>query len=140
MKTTPIDAIAESLSTDRLSRRTALGRLGRGGAAAAALTVAGGGVHRVAAADLLVQHGDDTGETGSTGAGHAADVVVQSSPHDDLPEVAAESTGRLRRLSDYDRGLWLETEDQWVSLRGEVFDVRAYGAVGDGVTDDCDDF
>jgi hypothetical protein len=42
----------------------------------------------------------------------------------------------LRLLTDYDRSLWLDRGDQWVGLTGEIFDVKAFGAVADGVTDD----
>ncbi len=128
------DALTKALAPGRLSRRTALRRIGRGGVAATALTALGVGSHRTIATD--------TQENGSTccpdpSADHGpSDLVVPAVTREALPPVSPETSGRLRRLTDEDRSLWLETEQQWLSLRGEVFDVRAYGAAGDGLTDD----
>ncbi|MDP9368288.1 MAG: glycoside hydrolase family 55 protein, partial [Chloroflexota bacterium] len=71
---------------------------------------------------------------------NSGDVVVPPVTREALPPAEPATSGRLRRLTDEDRGLWLQTEQQWLSLRGEVFDVRAYGALGDGVTDDWEAF
>ena len=110
---------------DGLSRRSALRRIGGGGLAAASMTALGVGTHRALAQEANVDASTSTG-----------DVIVPTTSRDDLPEAEASGVGRLRHLSDYDRSVWLQAEESWVSLRGEVFDVRAFGATGDGVTDD----
>lgn len=138
MATPPLDGLAMSITSGRLSRRSALGRLGRGGIVATALTALSGQARHVAADDASEDQPAD--ETHSTSGVDSGDVIVPAAAHDDLPAFSPETTGRLRRLSDYDRGLWLETNDQWLSLRGEMFDVRAYGATGDGASDDWDAF
>jgi hypothetical protein len=44
--------------------------------------------------------------------------------------------GRLARRTDGVRGLWMDSGQQWVSVVGEVIDVKDFGAVGDGAADD----
>jgi hypothetical protein len=51
---------------------------------------------------------------------------------------AAGSAGRLARVTDDVRGLWMDQGAQWFSLSGEVINVKEYGARGDGVADDTD--
>lgn len=48
----------------------------------------------------------------------------------------AGSTGRLAAVTDSVRGLWLDSGAVWASVNGRVADVRLFGAVGDGTTDD----
>jgi hypothetical protein len=46
------------------------------------------------------------------------------------------NAGRVIMLSDYNRGLWLDTGTLFVSLDGEIFNIKNFGAVADsGVTD-----
>lgn len=120
------DDLTDAGSTDRLSRRFALRRLGQGGLAATAASVLG--------ADAALA-GDSSNSSGGAQAG-GTDLAVPSSTRGALPAAEHPSSGQLRRLTDYDRNLWLETDGQWMSLSGEVFDVRAFGAIGDGTTDD----
>jgi len=49
---------------------------------------------------------------------------------------AAGISGRLARVTDDVRGLWMDQGSQWFSLSGEVVNVKEFGAKGDGVTDD----
>ena len=134
---------ASGLTTRSLDRRTILRQIGGAGAAGAiAVTI---GTPRDAAAyqDAGAQE-PSMGETGQTGedsdAGEglaiAEDLFVPSAERADLTESSAQTAGRLRRLVDDDRGLWLDTGEGWISLGGHVFDVRAFGARGDGETDD----
>lgn len=44
--------------------------------------------------------------------------------------------GRLVMLTDYDRGLWKDTGTQFVSVEGEVFNLKQFGAKGDNIADD----
>ena len=44
--------------------------------------------------------------------------------------------GRLRRLTDRARGVWMATGTAWFSLAGEIVNVKEFGAVGDGIIDD----
>ncbi|MFY9586677.1 MAG: glycosyl hydrolase family 28-related protein [Actinomycetota bacterium] len=48
---------------------------------------------------------------------------------------AAGTAGRLARVTDGIRGVWIDTGTQWHSITGHA-DVRDFGAVGDGVADD----
>lgn len=55
-----------------------------------------------------------------------------------LPACSAATAGRLAKLTNSDRGLWMDTGAAWVSVSGmRCVDVTAFGAVGDGVTDDA---
>ncbi|MGE5619050.1 MAG: glycosyl hydrolase family 28-related protein [Sphingomonadaceae bacterium] len=49
---------------------------------------------------------------------------------------AAGTAGRLARVTDTTRGVWMDTGYQWVSLSGQTVNAREFGAKGDGVTDD----
>lgn len=105
-----LDSLTKALASGRLSRRTALRRISRGGVAATALTALGVGSHRAFA--------DDTQENASACCPDSdlTDVVVPATTREGLPPVAPETAGRLRRLTDSDRGLWLETEAQWLKI------------------------
>src|SRR3990167_4479200 len=48
---------------------------------------------------------------------------------------AAGTAGRLARVTDNIRGLWIDTGTQWKSITGHA-DVKDFGAKGDNVTDD----
>jgi hypothetical protein len=128
------EAIAAETGAPVLSRRSALVRLGQGGLAAAVVGVAGHTTRVQAAAPCPVCGMDQECKC------EERDLTVRSTTLANLPEVTEETTGRLRLLTDYDRGLWIEAPQQWVSLRGHTFDVRAFGAVGDGETDDWSAF
>lgn len=43
-----------------------------------------------------------------------------------------DSAGTFALLTDYNRGLWQKTANNWISVNGRVFDVTAFGAKGDG--------
>ena len=133
---------APGLTARSLDRRTVLRQIGGAGAAGAiAVTMA---TPRGAAAyqDTGAEEPStgEAGDTGATDAGEglatAEDLFVPSAERADLSESSAQTAGRIRRLVDDDRGLWLDTGEGWTSLSGHVFDVRAFGARGDGETDD----
>ena len=44
--------------------------------------------------------------------------------------------GRLARVSDDVRGMWMDTGSQWFGIAGETVNVRDVGARGDGATND----
>ena len=48
---------------------------------------------------------------------------------------AAGTAGKLARLSDTNRGVWMDNGTQWSPINA-VFNVRDFGATGDGTTDD----
>lgn len=50
----------------------------------------------------------------------------------------AGTSGRLRRLTDDDQGLWFDNGLSWLPTGGPCFDLRRFGAKGDGVTDDSE--
>jgi hypothetical protein len=49
---------------------------------------------------------------------------------------ASGTTGRLAQLTDYTKDLWVDTGTQWRSVGGEVFNVKDFGAKGNGTIDD----
>ena len=131
-------ALGKVFAPERLSRRSALRGLGTGGLAAAAL--AGGvsvGQSRLASAQ------DDNGGCCNDCCREdegAQDLILPEATQTTLPGLAPDTAGRVRRLVDYDRGVWLDTGERWVGLTGEVFNVQSFGALGDGATDDWDAF
>jgi len=50
---------------------------------------------------------------------------------------AASRNGRLARVTDSTRGLWMDMGSQWFPLNGGVVNVQDFGATGDGTTDDA---
>src|SRR5882724_5493314 len=48
---------------------------------------------------------------------------------------AAGTAGSLLHVLDSERGLWLDTGTQWVSLPDKIYDAKTFGAKGDGQTD-----
>lgn len=120
----------------RLSRRGALGQLGGVGAAALAGVAAGAApapaVAQAGGDDLGGQRGGDAGEAPAM----ADDLVAPAATLAELPAPGEGPAGGLRHLTDGDRNLWLDTGSGRRSVGGYVFDVRAFGAVGDGATDD----
>jgi hypothetical protein len=125
--------IVDRTAPARLSRRGALVRLGRGGAVVGAVGMGAVPAAGSAAARLADGAPDKTADCGCEPETAAP---VAAATRAKLPEVAVETAGRLRYLTDDDRSLWLDNGLNWFSLGGEVFDVRAFGAAGDGVTDD----
>jgi hypothetical protein len=67
---------------------------------------------------------------------NAAEVVLDSTPQAGLP--AAGIAGRLSHVSDASRGVWLDTGSNWTSVSAETFNVKQFGAKGDGVADDIE--
>ena len=133
----PLESAA-SITTSSMDRRAILRRLGGAGATGAlAATLGAPGVHHARAQD---QPADQTGGGAETDAGEGPaaveDLVIPSAERADLVESNDQTAGRIRRLVDDDRGIWLDTGEGWTSLGGHVFDVRAFGARGDGETDD----
>lgn len=53
-----------------------------------------------------------------------------------IPTAAATDVGALALLTDQNRSLVVDTGTQWSFPNGDVYNVRDFGAVGDGVTDD----
>jgi len=49
---------------------------------------------------------------------------------------AAGAAGSLRKVTDDARGVWMDTGAQWIQLAGGVANIRDFGALGDGTTDD----
>lgn len=62
------------------------------------------------------------------------EVVVPTYTLGTLP--APGRAGRLARLADGARGLWMDTGSSWVSISSETVNVREFGARGDGRADD----
>lgn len=130
-----LDRLAAAIGHRPLSRRRALRRLGRAGVA----SVVAGPV--LGTSVTLAQSADNDGDNvvpRDAGEAQAASEELVA-PQASLEELQSPNTvppGALRWLTDYDRSLWLNTEFGWSSLEGHVFDVRRFGAVGDGVTDD----
>lgn len=54
----------------------------------------------------------------------------------DFPPASGPNAGALVRRTDGPRGLWMDQGTQFYSVEGEVVNVKALGAKGDGVTDD----
>jgi len=119
---------------ERLSRRMTLGRIGGAGAAALA-GVVGGGQALAQPAETGATAERVPGDAGEA-PGSAEPLVAPAAALAELPLAAGAPAGELRHLTDNDRGLWLNTGDGWRSVGGYRFDVRAFGAVGDGETDD----
>ena len=61
-------------------------------------------------------------------------VILEQFAFASLP--APGTAGRLVRLTDRNRGLWIDTGTQWHAIDAEVYNVRDFGAVGDNTTDD----
>src|SRR4051794_4889194 len=73
---------------------------------------------------------DEQGDTPSDGdAGErpeaAEELVVPEATRADLTDSDSSTAGRIVRLTDDDRSIWLDTGEGWVSLSGEAFNVRA---------------
>lgn len=128
-----------SQATNPVDRRAILRGLGGVGALAASL---GGARMATARQDAGSQVSPMDGTETDAGEGPAAleELVVPPSQRSALPEPSPRTAGRIRRLTDDDRGIWLDTGEGWISLGGHVFDVRAFGATGDGETDDWSAF
>lgn len=129
----------------RLSRRGALGQIGGVGVAGvAALAGSAPAVAQAVVAQPAGAQEEGNGTGGRSGAGGdageaaaaAEELVVPSATRATLPAAGTGPAGGLWRLTDDDRNLWLDGGVGWRSVGGYVFDVRAFGAVGDGATDD----
>ncbi|RPI67754.1 MAG: hypothetical protein EHM38_09440, partial [Geobacteraceae bacterium] len=64
----------------------------------------------------------------------AEEVVLNSVPQAYLP--ASGTVGRLSNVSDSSRGVWLDNGTNWTSVSAETFNVKQFGAKGDGDSDD----
>src|SRR4051812_779513 len=120
---------------ERVSRRAALRSAGIVGGLAA-LAWASDPAGAASSSDCSCDQSDSGESCGCA----EQEPIVPAATLDRLPDTDPEQAGRLRMLTDYDRGLWLDTGERWVSVRNHVFDVRAFGAVGDGKTDDWSAF
>ena len=68
-------------------------------------------------------------ERGGTGAANTTGYTQAGLP-------AAGTAGRLARVTDNVRGLWMDQGSQWFGLSGETVNVKEFGAKGDDLTDD----
>ena len=64
----------------------------------------------------------------------AEEVVLNTVPRANLP--ASGNVGRLSNVSDASRGVWLDNGTNWTSVSAETFNVKQFGAKGDGSSDD----
>ena len=55
-----------------------------------------------------------------------------------LPAPDAARPGRIARVTDGIRGVWVDNGTRWVQQDGKRVNVQEFGAIGDGVTDDSD--
>jgi hypothetical protein len=58
------------------------------------------------------------------------DVIIQTSTHAGLPTPG--TAGRLRRVSDRSRGIWMDSGTRWFSTAGEVINMHEFGAPSGG--------
>lgn len=49
---------------------------------------------------------------------------------------AAGSAGTLRKLTDRSRGVWIDTGVVWHQISGDIYNVKDFGAIGNGIADD----
>lgn len=61
-------------------------------------------------------------------------LMLPAPAHASLP--AAGTARRLSLISDRSKGIWGDNGTAWYALDGEVFNVKAFGAIGDGTADD----
>lgn len=63
-----------------------------------------------------------------------ADTIINNYTKSALP--TPHVAGRIARVTDTARGLWLDQGTSWFAAAGEVYNVKDFGAVADGTTDD----
>jgi hypothetical protein len=61
------------------------------------------------------------------------DIQIKNYTKATLP--TAGNPGRLGKLTDDTRDLWVDVGTQWVSLTGEIINAKAFGAIGDNTND-----
>lgn len=84
--------------------------------------------------DLYARNIDVAGAVTLTGSVPSFAGALASYTFATLP--VAGTVGRLARVTDNVRGIWIDTGVQWIPLNGGVINVLDFGAKGDGVTDD----
>jgi hypothetical protein len=119
-----------------IGRRTVLRKLG----AASLLAATFGGARSAFASDENGTTESASGGSSESDAGEmpgtTEDLYVPAVSKADLAPSETGTAGRIVQLLDSDRSIWLDTGEGWISLTGYVLDVCAFGAVGDGKTDD----
>lgn len=127
--------------TSHIDRRAVLRRLGGSGLLGATFLAVGSA--GALATDQERSEQPPVGRSESDAGevpGQPEELVVPPATGEDLAEPDPALAGRLRRRTDDNRSVWLDTGAGWVNLGGYSFDVRAFGARGDGETDDWSAF
>jgi hypothetical protein len=70
--------------------------------------------------------------------GVSGGMEIGASRRDALPPPARDGAGRgtLAYVTDHARGIWADQGDRWFATNAQTFNVKEFGAVGDGRADD----